>query len=91
MMKMPVNSDINYPQHVRREIETNDPPIEIGAIWSCLTQHGEKLRRIRILARYPGSLEDWIVEDLPAKLKLDAFRITRYPEFNLRYVFRPDE
>jgi hypothetical protein len=89
---MPVNSDINIRERVRKEIEANDPPIEIGSVWYCPDNMASViLRRIRILARYLGS-SDWIYEELPGgKFKMQSYHISRIPEFSLRYVFRPED
>jgi hypothetical protein len=94
---MPVSSDINIRERVRREIEANDPPVEIGSTWYCPDIMASViLRRIRILARYPGvpltEDSDWIYEELPGgKLRMQSYHISRIPEFNLRYVFRPED
>jgi hypothetical protein len=81
-----------------KEVSENDPPIEVGQIWSGKDEDGVVLRRVRILAMYPPPKEWqeesnwWIYEDLPGvKLRIQAYRIGRIPEFNLRYVMRPED
>ena len=92
---MPTNTDAPIRERVRREMETNDPSIEVGAIWSGKDSEGKPLRRIRILARYPDRISDrdwWIYENMPGgKLRLEIGQLGRIEEFNLRYFSEPEK
>jgi hypothetical protein len=93
---MSTNTDAPIRERVRREMEANDPPIEVGAVWSGKDAEGKPLRRIRILAAYPPddkySEKYWIYENLPGgKLRLQIGLMGRIPEFNLRYFAEPEE
>lgn len=72
-----------------KQMQANDPPIEIGEVWVAKNTDGAVLRRLRILALYPSNMEKtWIYEELPSKMNRTGFRrIETCPEFNLRYVF----
>lgn len=91
---MPVNDDSKIRDRVRKEIVRDDPPIEVGSIWFARGSGGSVLRRIRILAKYPGidkDDKDWIYENLPGgTFRLIAYSMSRINEFNLRYVYRPE-
>jgi len=93
---MPTNTDAQIRHRVHVEMLRNDPPIEVGSIWSGKNNEEEVLRRIRILAPYPFddkcSENWWIYENMPGgKLKLEIGRIGRIQEFNLRYFADPEE
>lgn len=81
-------------KQTQREIEANDPPIEINSIWVA-KHEGKVLRKLRILAPFPDpqmtqTERAWIFLEMPNDLAL--LRIERRsgvcPEFNLRHVFR---
>lgn len=80
---------------VRKEMELNDPPIEPGQFWICHNSKGEVFRKLKIIAEYPRELgmeRFWIVEEHAAKLRNGRLgELSKCPEFNLRYVFRPED
>jgi hypothetical protein len=69
----------------------NDPPIELGQVWSARSKEGKILRSIRIVALYDfpttSKRNTWIVEDIYPKTGY----LRRCDEFNLRYVFELDQ
>lgn len=82
-------------KQVQREIEANDPPIEVNQVWYMGSKRAPT-RRIRILARYPEPLpyaDDkqrvWLYANLPGgSMRLRSHELGAFPEFNLRYVAR---
>lgn len=96
------SADASLMSQIRREIGTDFPPIIPGQIWvTRLGREGQPpMRRIRIIAEYPFRdpfFKDekdrlWLYENMPGgSLRLNMGEISRCPEFNLRYVFRPEE
>lgn len=86
---------------VKREIDNNNPPIIFGGIWYCVNDELKVLRRIRILTRYPSFGMHYknhnhhghllICEELEGgSMRSRIGEINLCPEFNLRYVFRPE-
>jgi hypothetical protein len=74
-------------------MEANDPPIEINQVWVSYVDR-QIFRKVRVLAQMPKptGLNDeeervWLLQELAAKMNVEVGRITRCPEFNLRYVF----
>lgn len=94
---MPDNTDTPIRERVRKEVETNNPPIKPNQFWYIKNEAGEFLRRIRIIAPYPWPVHDprdetdrwWIIEAYPAKFtRTSIYELSKVPEFNIRYVFK---
>jgi len=68
--------------------ETYKGPIEVGMIFVANTDRYKPFRKIRILAPHPDG--GWLYEDLPSKCRPRPFGFGRCPDFNLRYVFEPE-
>lgn len=79
---------------INEQIHTNEPKLSIGDYWVAKDTDGEVLRRVRIVGRYPFDNDHYyiLIEEQPAKMKTGRdFEIGKCPEFNLRYVFSPEE
>jgi len=84
-------------REAKRGMRENDPPIEVGQVW---VSYPTGIRRMRILAKYPAGGEIdrkdgnnlWIVEELKGALRrLGIGELRLVPEFNLRYICKPEE
>jgi hypothetical protein len=76
---------------VRHEIETNDPPVEIGQTWSprFTDRYRRSLRRVHVVAPYPFSDHDqreWVVEWIALVSHLE-----RVTEYTLRWLYELDK
>jgi len=92
-MAMPLE-DHNRFVRTQDAYRENDPPVEVNQFWVARNAEGEILRKVRILARHPDTIDDkrvWITRDEPVgKLGTDHY-MRDCPEFNLRYVFELEQ
>jgi hypothetical protein len=79
-------------KETQRQINENDPPIEVGQYWSIKSK-GKILRRLRIVAEHPFPPfkepgRAFIYEEHPSEMRrLGIMELGICPELNLRYVF----
>lgn len=81
-------------KETQREVETNDPPIEVGQYWFCKSK-GKILRRLRIIAEHPfpdyaEKGRAFIYEEHRSEMlkTRPLHELGVIPEFNLRFVFK---
>lgn len=78
---------------INKEIADDEPELVIGDYWIATDEDGVVQRKVRIVGWYPfeNAHHYVLIEEHPAKMKTGRdFEISKCPEFNLRYVFRPE-
>lgn len=78
---------------IKEEMDNDDPELVIGDYWIATDEDGTVLRKVRIVGWYPfENIHHYVlIEEQPSKMKTGrTWEISRCPEFNLRYVFRPE-